>query len=610
MPPSIFDFITTEANRFETDEVQVGDNMNWNFRNHVQMIFHLKNGYFFTGNNDYLRAFKNIMEPILELAYWTEDIELKDVAFYLEGMDDKFLSLLLKKYHDEVYVKEHDLDKLFDDITESDIDFGGVLVQEGKDVPEVLPLQTVAFCDQTDILGGAMGFRFYFSPSKLKSMASFGWGNEKNGATISIDNLIMLATSEKSAPNANDKKKNKVPTKTIEVYIVRGDLPEAYLKDNDNMEDYSTQLQIVAFYVDEKNNKVGVTLYRKEANEDDLLFFTSKEVYGRALGRGIGERLIHPQIWTNFLEIHKNQMLQSGAKNVLYTDDPSYTNKSKIDDMENNEITTIEDGKRIYTVPTLDISKIQIYSGDINTWYQQAQSLGQANDPLLGKEAVSGTTFRGQERVVAQGRGSHNKRQGQRAKFIELIYRKMIIPDIKKGILKGKKFLATLSNEELTWVVDQVTTKLVNERIKELVLQGKLVTKEEQDLLTQTLKEAFMKKGNKHLLEILQKDFEDIEIRIGINVANKQKNLADLSDKLLNIFQFVFANPQAFMSAMQIPALAKSFENLLEFSGMSIGDFSSLLQAPPQANPAIPQTFTPTTPAPISPARVPQLALK
>ena len=85
MTPDIFSYIKSEESRFETDEIQLGDNWNWNFRTHVQMIFHLKNGVFFTGENNWLRAFKNIMLPMLNLAYWTEDIEVKDVTFFTKN---------------------------------------------------------------------------------------------------------------------------------------------------------------------------------------------------------------------------------------------------------------------------------------------------------------------------------------------------------------------------------------------------------------------------------------------------------------------------------------------------------------------------------------------
>lgn len=580
--PDIYSYITTEESKFETDEIQVGENWYWNFRKHVQLLFHLVNGVFYTGANDWMRAFKNIMEPILNLSFWTEDIEVKDVTFFIENSTGKVLSFFLKKYHDEVYTREHDLDTMFDEITETDLTYGGVLMQKGAERPEVLVLNSIAFCDQTDILGGPVAFKHYFSPDKLRSMAKFGWGEEKNGATISLEDLCVLATFEKDSAGMLNDKQNKVPGKTIEVYIVRGNMPEGYLKDNDDLEYFCNQLQIVAFYTSKDSQKTGVTLYRKKENEGNLKFFTSKKIYQRALGRGVGESLLHPQIWTNFLTIHKIGMLEAGSKVPLYTDDPSYTTKNKIQDMENLEVTTIEDGKRIYQVPTVAPANIQLYSNEINALWDYAQTAGAADDPIMGKEAASGTTFRGQERSVAQGRGIHDRRRGQRAKFIEELYRDWIIPDMVKEITKGKKFMATLSTEELSWVADQIATNATNIKIKDLILKGKLVTKEERDLMMQTFKDDFFKKGNKQLLEVLKDEFRDVEVKIGINIANKQKNLADLSDKLLSIFQFIFANPAGFQQAMQIPALAKSFENLLEFGGMSIADFSSLMKAPVQ----------------------------
>lgn len=583
--PTIFSYIKSEENKFETEEITLGDNWSWNLRNHVQMIFHLKNGVFYTGENNWLRAFKNVMEPVINLTLWTEDIELKDVTFFIENDDGKVLSFLVKKYHDEVYARENDLDLLFDELTESDVEYGGVLLQKGVKTPEVIPLMSIAFCDQTDILGGPIGIKFYFSPDKLRGMSRYGWGEEKNGANISLDELCILADQEKSSASLSEEK-NDVSGKTIEVYVVRGNLPEQYLKDNDNMEDHYNQLQVVAFYTDKKGKKQGVTLYRKKEEEGNLKFFTSKKVYQRALGRGVGETLLHPQIWTNFLTIHKTNLLESASKVPLQTDDQNFTNRNKIQDMENLEVAVLEEGKQIRRIDTAAVANIQLYSSEINEWWSFAQTAGSADDPLMGKEATSGTTFRGQERTVAQGQGLHNKRRGQRAKFIEELYRDWIIPDIKKEILKGKKFLASLTNEELNWIAERLAIVESNQIIKDAILyKGQYVTKEQQDALIEVRKQANLKKGNRQLVEILKGEFQDVEIKMGINVAGKQKDLAQLSDKLLSIFQFIFSNPGGFQQAMQIPALAKSFENILEFGGMSIGDFSSLLNVQPQQQP-------------------------
>ena len=592
--PDIYQYVKEQEASFETDEIRVGSNWDWSFSRHVQLIFHLKNGVFFTGQNDYLRAFKNIMEPLLNLAYWTEDLEVKDVVFFIENEVGRAVSFLIKKYHDEVYVKEHNLDTLFDEITESDLDYGGVIVQtEGE--PEVLQLNTVAFGDQTDILGSPVGFKHTFSVGALRKMAKRGWGEESNGATISINDLIILADTDKSAASLLNGKENKTPGKQIETYIVKGELPNHYLKNDNDMEGYSYQVHVIAYYQDKEGKRQGVTLFKQEGDEDTLLFHTSKKVYGRGLGRGVGESLIHPQLWTNWLEIHKNSLVEAGSKVPLVTDDPAYTNRNRIQDMENLEITVVEDGKSITQIPTAAPANIAIYKNEINTWFEHAQLTGAAFDPIMGKEAASGTTFRGQERSVAQGRGIHDRRRGQRAKFIEEIYRKAIIPDIVRQIRKGKEFLATLSAEEMQWVGETIANKLANEFVLNKMLEmtsgdvGFVDLNAERDAFKQKTMEEFGRGGNKKMLKLIGNELKGAELKMGINVAGKQKDLVQLSDKLLSIFQFVFANPQAFQQAMQIPALAKSFNDILEFSGMNQADFYSFMSQGPQQMPMQPQ---------------------
>jgi hypothetical protein len=130
--------------------------------------------------------------------------------------------------------------------------------------------------------------------------------------------------------------------------------------------------------------------------------------------------------------------------------------------MENLEITTIEENRRIFQVPTVAPANVQLFQNAVNEWYEQSQIAGDATNSLMGKEESSGTTFKGQERLVAQGKGPHDRKRGKRAKFIEEVYRKMIIPRMKKETLQGKKFLASLTSDELSWVADQVAINEIN----------------------------------------------------------------------------------------------------------------------------------------------------
>ena len=154
---------------------------------------------------------------------------------------------------------------------------------------------------------------------------------------------------------------------------------------------------------------------------------------------------------------------------------------------------------------------------------------------------------------------------------------------MKKEILKGKKFMATLTSDEMKWVSEAMVTNEVNKIMVDKILNlkaGEYIEQEEMDLLKELARQKFAKNGNKRLLEILKDEFKDVEIKIGINVAGKQKNLALMTDKIVSIFQLIFSNPQGFQQLMQMDGMSSAFNDILEFSGISGVDFSNLSQLP------------------------------
>ncbi len=60
------------------------------------------------------------------------------------------------------------------------------------------------------------------------------------------------------------------------------------------------------------------------------------------------------------------------------------------------------------------------------------------------------------------------------------------------------------------------------------------------------------------------------------NVAGKQKNLAGNASKLSNIIRQIIANPQGFVQAMQIPQVAKTFNQIMEASGLDQVNFGAM----------------------------------
>ena len=565
-PETIFSYIIKEETSYKTREITLAENWSWNMSQHLSLSFHMKFGKYLHSSNDpnVKQPYQNIILPILEFRYAAEDRDVKDIIFEAEDPEKQHLSFLIKKYWDDVFTVENNLDEFLDDCVEEKVDNGGVLVKKGAGaVPEWLPLKTIAFCDQTDILGGPIGFKFNFSPEALKRKAKLGWGEEKSGANITINDLITIASQEKDPANTNEVgNQNQSTGKNIEVYVVRGTLPSAYLKGHD-METLTDQVQVVGFYTDEKGRQ-GVTLYKSKETESVLKFHAPKKVHGRAVGWGGVEALFDPQIWANFAEIHKNNLLKSSSKSVIYTDDPTYANRNKIKDMETDEVTVIDSESR-YGLRRIEppVVNIRLFENRVAELEAYAQKLAGVTDPLLGKSPAAGTPFRLQERVIFEGKKPHERTAGKFDKFIEEIINDWVVPHIVREITKGKTFLSNLSSDQMEYVLQRVPRNRAVKRQAEDVLEGRplgnLVLYEQEE------KQNILQDGNQQILEILKDEFKNVRMKVKVRVSSKQKDMAGFVEKLGNILRQYWSLPPELKND---PTTQHLMNQLLEASGL------------------------------------------
>lgn len=573
---NIFEYIISQENNYK-QPVPINDVWKWSMKDHIKTSDLYDNSQLLTGKDDF-KPVKNITRPILNLQYRTEDIELKDVQIYVDDPEKYHLSFLVKKYHEDVFVQENDLDTFFDELNVSRIKFGGGLSKQlNRPAPEVVPLQSIAFCDQTDLLSGPIGIKHHYSPDQLMDMKKVGWGDKANGATISVEDLIKLSRDEKKEPG--DDQTAKTPGRYIEIYEVHGNFPKRFAnggdKSLDNSEEYETRMFICAFYTrKDRMDKQGVILYTATETKSPFKMIKRDPVYGRALGFGGAEELFESQVWVNYDMKRKLDMLDSASKTILKAVGPNsgiISSRNDIKNLDNLSIIDVGEGSDLGQVDTFP-RNMALFDNSVAEWEAHAQMMGAANDSIMGKSPASGTPFALQELVTNEARGLHDYRRGQFAKHIEEIYRDWIIPHIKRKITQGTKFLSELSLEELQYVSDAIVTNQVNNRIKKLILEGKTVTPEQQEAFTQLYKEEFSKKGNKRFIEILKGEFKDAPLAVKVSVQGKSKDLASRTEKLTNVFRVVVSNP----AVLKMPPIAKIFNDILEASGLDPADFSQI----------------------------------
>lgn len=597
MPKDIFEFTKTEETAY-AQPITVIDGWDWNMKEHIRIAMLYKNSQFSEGNDKISRddkPFKNIVRPILNLQYRTEGFDVKDIILYVDDQESYYKSFLVKKYHDR-WAQKNKIDTFIDDVNESIVDFGGSLIRdENKKRPAIVPLSTLAFADQTNMLTGPLGIKHFYDPAELQGFASQGWGDKKNGATITIEEAIILSKSNQ-VPDAKTGKENKTPGKYIECYEVHGMLPESWYVKGGSPDKYVRQMHILMFYKDEKGDRQGLTLFAGRAPEGLFKVALRDKIQGRALGFGGVEEIVDPQIWTNYNEIVKKGLLDGATKILLKTTDSTLKAKHPkgLKELDNLELLEIEDGKDIGQVNTTPVN-FALFEKASSDWDENARTIGAATDAVLGENPASGTPFKLQDVIIQQGLGLHEYRQGRYASFIgDEVYPDWILPQICHDLTNGAKFLEELSLKELQYVADALVECQINDIIKDKILKGQEIVPSDIENLKVSIRKQFMKKGNKHFLEILKGEMDDAPLAIHVSVAGKQKDLAKMTDKVVNIIRQVIAAP----GILQIPGMADLFNQIIEYSGLNPVDFSILISPPKSALPPAPVAQPPVIPTP------------
>lgn len=593
----IYQYILAQETAFKKP-VKLSTGKTWNFKNHVNRSVLYRDSDI-VGNKTEFTPIKNITRPILNLEYRTENIDVKDVDIYADDKDKFHLSFLVKKYHDDVFTQEYDLDTFFDQLNQSRIDFGGALSKSvaGK-IREYVPMESIAFCDQRDILSRPIGLKHSYSPDELLAMGDRGWGKESNGATISLKDLIVLARENTKDDHSEG---------DIEVYEVHGNLPKKFANADDDSEEYESRIYIVGFY-QKKNSqdRQGVTIYTK--SEPKSPFKLGKRgvgIYGRALDFGGAEELFEPQVWVNYAMIREQRLLDSASTTVFTSTDPAFSQKNKTLNLENNEVLDLAPNTEVKQLDTVPKS-IRLFESSVELWTDHAEKMGAATDPLQGEQSTAGTPFAAIQAQIQQGLGLHDYRRGIFAKHLEEIYKEDYIPQIEKKIYEGMTFLSELSLEEMQYVTDALVECETEKAQKAFVLAngGQAMPPDMVDLFKQQVTDQFKKKGSKHFLEILKGEFKNVSLGVKVSIAGKSKNLGKATDALVNILRFAIANPQGFMATMQIPGMGAAFNSIVEYAGLSPVDFSDISKAQAmmqQAQPPQPQSQPQQSPQQMQP---------
>lgn len=574
----VFSYIKTNETSWRTERVPLTSSKSWNMPDHIERCTNVANAWFHKGSNeDGLRPYNDIVTPIINVAFRSEGFDVKDIVPFVEDVNDAYKSFIIKKYQPK-WARKYELDTFIDEVVETSIIYDLVLCKNINDRrPEVVDLKTIAFCDQTDVMAGPICLKHQYTPSEMNKFKG-KWDDE------AIEMAITMSKSAKVS-NTDSKQEVKTPGKYIEVYELRGDLPESWIVNGGNPHRYVPQMHIVCFYKDTAGNSEGITLYCGEdkplSENFKALKIDTVRSKGRACGRSIVETLFEPQVWNNYSAIKIKKLLDA-AITLWQTDDPELAGQ-KLNDLANNTVIKHSPEKPLTKVDG-NVQNLTAFTNHQIKMENDARILGSASDAQLGTNPVSGTPFALQNLVVQQGQGMHEYRQGKIATFFaDVLYRDWILKWMIDDLNRGITFSEEISLDEMQEIVEVISENRVDDKIKNHILEtGKVPTEQERQELVKLYKENFMKDGNRKFFETLKGEFKNIPISVMVNIKGKQRYMAQNADKLSNLVLT--------MTKFGVPfsALAKPFNQLLEESGLSPINFAQITTPPPEQSQAQP----------------------
>lgn len=582
----VFAYITQQESNWKIARVPIISSKDWSMFEHIERCTAVANGWFYTGKNDGLRPYDDLVTPIVNVAFRSEGFDAKDIVPFVNQRSKDWMSFIIKKYAPQ-WNRKVELDTIIDEVVENSIIYDLVIVQnQNKKLPIVKDLKTIAFCDQIDVLSAPICFRHEYSVAEMTEFKG-KWDSNK------IDMAIMQSVAERKVSMAGNQTV-KTPSKNIVVYELRGNLPEKWLKEDGEVNKYVPQLQLVCFYKDTNGTSQGITLFKGKdkplADNFKVLKIDRVRSKGRACGRSIVESLFDEQVWNNYSAI-KIKGLLDAALTVFITDSEELGDK-KMSEIKSNTILKQEKGA---VTQKLDgtIQNLPAFTKYSETLKQNARVKGSASDPSLGLNPVSGTPLGTTQTVVQQGQGIHEYRQGKIATFFaDQLYRDWILQMMVDDLNQGMEFSEQLTLEELQEVVEGMSKNMIERKKKEMILNGELVTQEGLDALKVTFADQVRAEhGKRGFFEVIKGELQEVPMDVMVNIVGKQRNMGQNADKLTNIIREVLANPQGFQ---QVPGLGKVFNELLEESGLSSIDFTQITTPPVQApQPTQPQIAQP-----------------
>ena len=437
-----------------------------------------------------------------------------------------------------------------------------------------------------------------------------------------VDALI----SAKTARQTVDKKTKDSKSDYYKLYEIHANLSRAQYKKAKGEEPadgdgkiFFEQMHVVSFVGGQSKGRG-----QKKDMEDFILFSGKKEKQtqllthlikedGRTLSIGAVEHILVPQWMMNHSVKAVKDQLDLASKLIFQTSDPKFVGQNVLMAIENGNIlihavnqplTQINNGSH-------DTAQFQNFAA---AWKVQANEIVGISDAMLGASPKAGTAWRQTEALLTESHNLFEDMTENKGLYLEQMFREFIIPHIKRTKLDtAEEIAATLEANDLHRIdarfIKNMSRKLVNGRVKEMMIAGNLPSPEEhQAMMAQTqgdIQDSLNGFGNQRFFtpseisgKTWKQQFKDLEWELEIDVTGEAKNVQEFMATLATTLK-VIADPGYAQNKQAQMVVGKILELSGSMSPLELQEAASAAAIPPQPQPqkVVPQPVAGAAPA-------------
>ncbi|HDY66389.1 MAG TPA: hypothetical protein ENH85_01210 [Candidatus Scalindua sp.] len=481
-----------------------------------------------TDSNNFRKAFYNATVPPTEVAQKMLDVDTKDIrivaeegqSYYPAWLASKDLKIWMKDKKNE---NGRTFGQILNEMVYQFPKYGHLLAKKAKGSVHLVPLQNIRNQPDVDrILDSDLLTEIHeYTPYQLRQQ---DWDKDK---------------VEKVIAKFKDKEK-------ITVYEVHGDV---------GSKKYNY------FIITEGAKSDEILFYDKKNREDLYKEVKFDGVTGRALGRGLPEKLFETQIAKN----QQEHWLRSGQRwssmHIFQSKDDTMLAKNLITQVENGEILTVLDP---ISQIALEERNLPAYNFLDQKWDRQGQELSFAYNQIRGERPPAGTPLGTSILQTNMAVQYYDLKREDLGMFIKEILFDWIVPDFKKE-RKGAHELMTgeFDEDELDKFRNLILTHKGNQEILKYISKNmKLPSGREAELIKALIKEKIF---NAKSLGIPKGIYENIKYKMDIIITNEQIDMAARLTTLQTVLSILGTNP----TILRDPRTRKIFYKLIDMAGFS-----------------------------------------